>query len=254
MNTNTDSNTTIQPVSNNEALHASQDLAAQVAATEQGMTATENYLFNDYDPKTPISVIGKRTSKLLYKTNPKTHLAAGKNSCVFLPAISGKDVESKLVELSEYLCGYLETVQDKMIRELHATGAASFSPDKVGIDSIISYLASTATVSRLSGDDIKAWFDSNMHDGLVVAFAESMSLDIEDITEEDLGRIEIVVGSYKSKFAMLASGKTVFKEEDIVSLTKAIAVCGLEEDMLGSRFAARLGNMKAKTDDMLLSL
>lgn len=218
------------------------------------LPASADMLFNSYDPKQPVTMEGLRTSKLLYKVNPNTKKALAENSCVFLPAIAAAELEKNLSGLSDYLCNYLETVQDKIIRELHLTGVASVKPEQVSIASIISYLESTTTTSRLSGDDIKAWFDADMKEGLLFAFVESMGLDADNISEEDLQRVEIVVGAYRGKFAMLASGKTVFKVEDIEQLTKALNVCGLADSPLGSRFIARMSNMTAKSEDVLMSL
>jgi hypothetical protein len=219
-----------------------------------GVSVPTELRFEAYDPKSPVEKAGLRSSKLLYKKNPQTGVAAGVNSCVFLPAIAANELEAKLAELSDYLCGYLETVQDRMIRELHATGVETFQPEQVSIDSIISYLASTGTTNRLNAETIHAWFDDELHDSLVVAFAAKQQLDIDTITESDLARIEIVVGAYKHKFGMLASGKTKLNEQDTLALQKALEVTETSDTPLGQRFTNRLANMQSKEVDLLASL
>lgn len=224
-----------------------------------GTTDSHNDIntFRPYEPTLEYPAIkGFRMVKCLYK-KPKTGEAAGENSYIRIEDnISEQAVADFLPKLSPYFVTFLQEQQNALVKEMHKAGKTKVSVDSYSLDSLVSYLEEQGKGNRLNKEKIEAWFNESVYDSLVVAFSEKLGLD-ENLnpSEEELEKLEQIIGVYKNKFASLAGGKTHYRKEEAELLQKALEVSGADETILGSRFNDRLEKMKTvSSDDLLLSL
>jgi hypothetical protein len=212
-----------------------------------------------YDSQLPIAEIaGTRIVKCLYQVS-KTGANAGKkkqeNTYYRLPVkhLTEELIVSRIAELSPYVLGYLQEIEDKEIKAYHAQGGIAVRCESLSIDKIIEALEASEAGARLNKEKIEAWFVAELQDSLAVAFAERLGIS-ESSSEAELEKLEMVLNAYKAKFASLAGGKTYIKEADCIAMIAVIVKADAESSLLGKRFIARLEGMKKKEDDLLLSL
>ena len=249
MNTNANSTEATDTITHTEVA------AATAKAAQAGIDAqTDANTFRPYDSQLgeQPSIAGYRNVKCLYKTNAKTGKVAADNSQIRIDdSITQEAVAAKLGELMPHLITYLQGEEDKIVKKLHLQGMTLLSPKQYGLDSVIAALEAAGTGHRLNKEQIEQWFDAEMLEPLMVAFADKMGVS-EQPTEAEEKKLETVLQVYRSKFGSLASGKTHYREEEVDMLLKSMEVTGAESSLLGGKFVARLTGMKAKSDDNLL--
>ena len=201
------------------------------------------------------SIAGYRNVKCLYKTNAKTGKVAADNSQIRIEDdITEKVITERVAELAPYLIGFLQGEQDKIVKKLHLQGMTLLSPKQYGLDAVVAALEAAGTGHRLNKEQIEQWFNTEMLEPLMVAFADKMGVS-EQPTEAEEKKLETVLQVYRSKFGSLASGKTHYRKEDAESLQKALDITEATSGVLGERFYVRLEKMKTDTvEDLLLSL
>lgn len=198
-----------------------------------------------FDSKISKAFEGQRLAKIGYKTT-KT----GKTSvCVSVPRIGSLDIAT-LKAFEPHLLSLIEQTQDAIIRNLYESGANEVSTEQLSIESVAAFLDSDSRGERLTKEMIGEWFQENLADSLMVAFAEK--LGISEPTVEDDARIGKVVETYKEKFASLSGSKTLYTVEIVEKLEKALSLVETE-DLIGLKLAKKLATMKStpKTADML---
>ncbi len=213
--------------------------------------------FKAYDSQLVIAdIVGTRIIKCLYQKNPKTGNKAQENSYVRIPTkhLTEEYIVSKIAELSPYVLGWMQGIEEQIIREQHKKGALNVYTDGLGMDKLIAHLEESSEGSHLNKDKIDAWFIACVQDELTALFAAKMNLD-ENSSEAELEKLELVLGAYKLKFCSLAGGKAFIKVEDCIAMIAVIKQCEVAtKSLLGIRFIARLEKMQIKKDDNLLSL
>lgn len=220
--------------------------------------STGLYKFQPYDARiAPSTKTGNRLAKALYRAPREgSKEVAKENSYIEIPSLKWSDIEGNLEEWKDYFLGYVEGLQDGIIKERHKSGSTELSATVFSASAVLDQLASSEN-SRLNGDTIKAWFDTVLNDPLVALFSAKLGLD-DNCSDEELQRLAAIVETYKNLFAKLASGKTKFIPAECEKLQKALTLSlgnKLAEDDLGSRFFARLETMKtAKANDLLMEL
>lgn len=219
-----------------------------------------SYTFRPYDSQLAIPVgDGQRLVKCLYKvakTGANAGKAAGINSYITVP--ENHLDESVMVEnaamLAPYMSAYFQGVEDGIIKEHHKNGGKGFGDTFLSLAKILEHLDDAGQGNRLNKEKIEAWFNSDMREPLLVAFADKMGVG-EVPTEAELAKLEQVTAVYRAKFASLASGKTAYRKEEAELMQKALEVTEVLDTNLGARFYGRLEKMKSATsNDLLMSL
>lgn len=212
--------------------------------------------FRPYDSQLPVPDLkGYRTVKVIYRENKATGKKAGETSYIRIPDhITEQAVADRLTDFLPYFVGYLQGQEDEVVKSLHKEGATEIKEGTLTLDSLLEAMASSQTASRLNAERIGEWFKDNMQEALAVAFAEKLGIG-EEPTQADMEKLLAIVGTYEKKLQSLASPKTAYKKEEAELLQKALEVTGARETVVGTRFYARLEDMKTKTaDDLLLAL
>ena len=218
------------------------------------------FTFRAYDSQLPIAVPeGMRVVKCLYKvakTGSNAGKAAGENSYILVSQkhLAEEVITQKIVKLAPYVAAFLQAEEDKVIKEFHKNGGKGFGESWLSLSKILEALDTSGQSSRLNKEKIETWFTAEMQEALVAAFAEKLGVS-EVPTEAELEKLAQITSVYKGKFTSLASGKTMYREEEATLMQKALEVTGADQSVIGSRFNDRLERMKVATpDDLLLSL
>lgn len=209
-----------------------------------------------YDSQLPIAEIaGTRIVKCLYQINKATGKKAAENSYVRIPTkhLTEEIIVDKIIELAPYVLSFLEDKENEIIRNDHKNGILNVFYDSLGLDKIIDKLEADETSSRLTKEKVEAWYESEVAESLTVLFATKMGLD-DNSNEEELLKLEMILGCYKKKFISLASNKVLIKEEDCISMINVIKSCEAEGSLIGRRFIGKLEKMSVKKEDLLFSL
>jgi hypothetical protein len=143
-------------------------------------------------------------------------------------------------------------VQDEVIREACVAGRDSVSTSDIDVASIKQYLVSQAAGDRLTGDSIKEWFDSELADMLLLAFAEKMGIGDEP-TEEQTKKLEQMVNVYRDKLASMAGGRTMYDGVTRSKLEKALQLVDCS-DGIGAKLAGKLKAMSEVSVEEMLGL
>jgi len=219
---------------------------------------TLNHSVVAYDPKATKAFTGQRLSKVTYKTvtDKESPLYGIKrdSKCVSLPLFKAEEVVSQSAALAPYVIEYLQTVQDKIVRERIDAGASSISMAEVSIAGCIEYLDTNNESGRLTKESVASWFNENIADALTVTLADKLGVS-ETPTDAESNKIIAVVEAFKGKISSLAGGKTAYEPKICKSLINALELAPAG-DVLATRFTARLNKMIAdhKNDDELLNL
>ncbi len=211
---------------------------------------TLNHSVVSYDPKSSKAFAGQRLSKVSYKTvSDKESALYGikrESKCVSLPVIEVAEVIGNVSALAPAICEYLQTVQDKIVREKVDAGAASISMNDVGIVGILEWLDSQNGESgRLTKEVVGNWFSENIEESLAVLLAEKLGVS-EIPTDEESKQIMAVVAGFKDKVSSLAGGKTSYEPKLAESLKKCLNLAP-DGDILKCKFMNRLDKMIAES-------
>lgn len=193
----------------------------------------------------------QRLARVGYKSTVKNP-AKYQSVCASVPAITTLD-ETHIERLLPYIVEMLENAQDGIFRSLYESSNGTLealSDDDISIDSCISYLETESSGGRLTKEYLESWFDACMKDNLFVVMAEK--LGFTEITAD----VEITVGkhinAYKSMFASLSGGKTMYQEPQIKGLLRALEVSSVDDDT-SKKLGVRLNGMlnRPKIEELL---
>jgi hypothetical protein len=219
---------------------------------------TLNHSVVTYDPKSSKAFTGQRLSKVTYKTvtNKDDPLFGIKrdSKCVSLPVFAPAEVVAQAAALAPYVVEYLQTVQDKIVRERIDAGAGSISMAEISIAGCIEWLDSNSESGRLTKETVSTWFAETIAEPLAVTLADRLGVSSTP-TDAESTKILAVVEAFKGKVASLAGGKTAYEPKICKSLISALELAPAG-DVLATRFTARLNKMieESKAGEELLSL
>lgn len=211
-----------------------------------------------YDPKASKPFTGQRLSKVTYKTvTDKTSELYGikrESKCVSLPLIPAADIIANVSALAPAITEYLQTIQDKIVRERVDAGAAHITMQEISIAGCIEYLESTSESGRLTKESVAAWFSETIEENLAVVLADKLGVSANP-TDAESAKILAVVDQFKGKISSLAGGKTSYEPKICKSLINALELAPAG-DILATRFTARLNKMieESKAGEDLLAL
>lgn len=219
---------------------------------------TLNHSVVAYDPKSSKAFTGQRLSKVTYKTvtDKESPLYGIKrdSKCVSLPIFKSEEVVAQSAALAPYVIEYLQTVQDKIVRERIDAGATSISMQEISIAGCIEYLDSNSESGRLTKESVAAWFNETIAEPLAVVLADKLGVS-DTPTDAESNKILAVVDAFKGKVAALAGGKTAYEPKVCKSILNALELAP-SGDVLATRFTNRLNKMieEHKADEDLLQL
>jgi hypothetical protein len=205
-----------------------------------------NHSVVKYDPKTSKPFTGQRLAKVTYKTiNDKDNPMYGikrDSQCVSIPMIAVGDIRNNLTALEPHVIEYLQSVQDKIIREKIDAGSKSISTEEISVASMIEWLESNNESGRLTKESVGKWFDESIGEMLAVVLADKLGVSSTP-SDKESAQIMAVVGTFKDKVSSLAGGKTSYEPKMCDSLIKCLELAPAG-DALASRFMVRLNKMK----------
>lgn len=196
---------------------------------------------------------GQRLAQVSYKTiSDKTNPLFGvkrESKCVSVPMITAHEILVNMDALVPSVIEYMQTVQDKIIRNRVDNNAASISAEEISITACIEYLESQDSESgnRLTKESVGAWFAQEIEESLTVLLADKLGVS-DTPSAHELAQIKKVLETFKDKVSSLAGGKTSYEPNLCVQLKKVIALAP-EGDALKSRFNARLDKMIAASKE-----
>jgi hypothetical protein len=219
---------------------------------------TLNHSVVTYDPKSSKAFSGQRLAKVTYKTitNKDDPLCGIKreSKCVSIPVVQSTDVIANVTALAPAICEYLQTVQDKIVRERIDLGAGSIAMEEISIAGCIEWLENNSESGRLTKESVATWFNETISESLAVLLADKLGVS-EVPTDAESAKILAVVDQFKAKISSLAGGKTSYEPKLCKSLLNALELAPAG-DVLATRFSMRLNKMveESKANEDLLSL
>ena len=221
------------------------ELVTAIHSAIRGTDLNGNYLFEAYDPKSPVTTNEKdyRIAKIMYKMNKKTGKIAGSNSCLIIPSMNETNVMNSLGSLMPHFCSYLEAEQDKIIKELHLKKVNFVTKESISLAKIVEFLEAERVSGRINKELIETWFTTNLQDNLIILFADKLGLDVaryEDVTS----KLFMTVQVYKNLFSKLASNTISYQKPEAEKLLQAIEVCEVDgSDLVTIKIKEKLDKM-----------
>lgn len=229
-----------------------------IGETIMSIIDTLNHSVVSYDPKSSKAFHGQRLAKVTYKTvtDKESPLCGIKreSKCVSLPLVAATDVIANVTVLAPAICEYLQTVQDRIVRERIDMGAASIAMDEISIAGCIEWLENNSESGRLTKEVVATWFQDTISESLAVVLADKLGVSAVP-TDAESAKILAVVDQFKAKISSLAGGKTSYEPKICKSLLNALELAPAG-DVLATRFAARLNKLveESKANEDLLAL
>jgi len=202
---------------------------------------------------------GQRLAKVGYKTSKKTP-AKFASVAVSVPQIEVSDVQDNILRLLPYIGTMLENAQDGIIKGLYESASGKcidISDADISVSACIGYLAAEAAGDRLTKEAIESWFDSELSENLFASIAEKLRFVDADgaITEDQEVVVKKHLKVYRTVLSMLAGGKTLLGEKQILNCKSALTLAPNENDAMVTRLNARLTAMeKPKSMEEMLEL
>jgi hypothetical protein len=198
-----------------------------------------------YVKKVSKPLSGQRLALVTYKGIK----AAGKvPRCVSVPRISIDAVLEHLDALKPHILGLVESAQNGLIRELVEAGKDTIQDEDISLEKI---LESMQSGGRLTGDDIKVWFDEAIALDLTIAFAAKLGIEEgEEPTPTQEKKLTQAVNGYRETFAKLAAGAATFSDTQKDQMLRALEFAD-DGDLLAARFKARLSKKVEDKADLL---
>ena len=222
----------------------------------EGVAATTSS-FEAYDPQLTIPAVdGARIVKCLYQVNAKDGTKVQENAYIMIPTahLSIAIVIEQAEVLAPYVLKYLQELEGVEIRGLHKKGAEEIAAGSLSLEAIIEKLEAKEAGSRLNKEAIEVWYDKEVESTVLELFLVKMGIeDVEGITEDEAGRLELVVKAYKLKFVSLASGRSSMKAADCEAMLSLLD--SLEEQgTFTLRIVQRLKAAQGKEEELLAGL
>lgn len=154
--------------------------------------------------------------------------------------------------LAEHINGWFRSMQDEIIREKCVADEAAICDSDIDVSAVKAFLVAQAAGERLTGDLVKEWFDAELADTLLLAFAEKLGIG-DSPTDEQTKKLEQMVNVYRDKFSSMAGGRTVFDAATRGKLGKALELADCSEGV-GAKLAAKLTAMAEVNVEEMLGL
>jgi hypothetical protein len=173
--------------------------------------------------------------------------------CVSLPVL---EFAIEPVELTASVKDYLESQQDVIVRKIidnHFSQNENVTlkeiiipPAFLNVDGLAEFFKLTSTNGKISEEQIKSWFDSNLAEKLEIRLAALPGIN-DDILKKAMFQ-------HKSLLAKLASPKAVISEKMAEQLLKVVTLDPDDFSGVKEALVNKLNGFKAKDEDLLASL
>jgi len=201
----------------------------------------------------------ERLSVLYWKTG-KDGIKKDSKS-VSIPKTVGLTPE-ELQSMVPHVIGMLESVQNKIVRELVESGKNAIGFPEISISECIKYLAESDSDGngnsvRLTKEVINAWFMDSLNDKLMLALSDKLGVG-DNPSNEQCQLIENTTNAFKSKICSLAGGTVKLDVKTAKSVKNAIMLgvgnegIDIENDVIGSKLVARLDKMIMSVNEVNL--
>jgi hypothetical protein len=181
--------------------------------------------------------------------------AEHKSQFVSVPAVSDDEITQNLSALLPMVRTMIQGYREDCARAAFLAGSKEVTSEQVSLIAAISHAEEVSKGSRLTGDDVKAWFAENLEDSLTVEFAKRLGLS-DSPSEAQMKKLEQSLNLFREGFASLASGKTKFEPKkaevfrNLLNLSESAV-----ESAIGSRFDVRLNHMiSGESEDLMSAL
>lgn len=201
-------------------------------------------------------IAGTRTVKFLYQVNKKTGNKVAENSYTRIPTahLTSEVVVENAERLAPYVLAFLQEHEAAMLKEDHRAGIASIYVPSLGLDKIVARMDKLELGGRVTKEMITAWFTAEIQGALSLLFMDKMGTSADEITPEQVAKLESILVAYRTKFETLAGGKASIKPADCVAMSDIVIKCGADSTSLGGRFITRLEKMSTAVEDILETL
>jgi hypothetical protein len=191
---------------------------------------------------------GQRLASFSWKTSKENGIKR-ESKAVSIPKLDETAIAAHLPLLMPHIVVMLEEVQNKIVREMLEANSGLLHLENSAIDmtAIVDYLEDSNESGRLTKESVGSWFDTTIADSLMLALAEKMGIESEQVSDAQAKQIEALVGQFKVKISALAGGQTSYPIKLAQSLQKVIALAP-ENDLLACRFNQRLVKMIQSSD------
>lgn len=197
-----------------------------------------------------VALSGQRLSVVRFKKD-KSGQKARDSQCVSVPMLT-ELTDEQLDSLAPHMYDWLRSVQDEIVREKCVTGADAVVTSDIEPEAIKQWLVQQSQGERLNGEQIKYWFQLELQDLLLLAFAEKLGVG-DQPTAEQTKKLEQMCKVYEDCFAAMAGGRTMFDAVKRDKLIKALSLADCESG-IGQKLLAKLQAMKEISVEEMLGL
>lgn len=192
---------------------------------------------------------GQRLSVVRFKKDKEGNKAKD-SQAVSIPiaALTTDDMSDLLTHINAWFA----SVQDEIIRDACVANKDAVTDEDLTVSAVKQYLTAQAAGERLTGDVIKAWFEAEMYEPMLVAFAEKLQIS-DTPTEEQTKKLETMCNVYRDKFASMAGGRTMFDTATRQKLSRALELVDCTEG-IGQKLSAKLQSMSEVSVEEMLGL
>jgi len=215
--------------------------------------------FMPYDSKaTDIPDINNtRAVKCTYKYAQGTpeHKKTHANSYVLIPTdhINKDIIKENFDKLADYFEEFLWQQQDEIIKKAHKDNESQIFTEYLTLDKLLSHMHNKGLGTRLSGDKIAAWYDSNIKDTIYIMVCNKLGIDSEP-TDAQATKIQLVIKTYLDLFKSCAGSRTHLTEEQRESLKNVINMADQSTSQVGTKILGRLDDMVQGEKDAFMAL
>jgi hypothetical protein len=192
---------------------------------------------------------GQRLSVVRFKKD-KNGNKAKDSQAVSIP-VASLATEDYTV-LATHITDWFKSVQDEIIREKCIGGSSDVSDEEISVSAVNAFLVAQSAGDRLTSEAIKEWFNAELNDPLLVAFADKLGIG-DAPNEEQSKKLEQMCNVYRDKFGSLAGGRTMYDAATRDKLLKALSLIDCSEG-IASKLNAKLTAMKEVNVEELLGL
>ena len=181
--------------------------------------------------------------------------AQHKSQCASVPAITSSQVQENLAALMPHALRMLQDAQNECLRAAFLAGAKEVSSEEVSLTACIAHLDAEAKGSRLTAEDVKAWFAGEVEDHITVVFAQRLGIpETGEASEAQAKRLTQYVNTFREGFATLASSKTRFSPKNAEIYRNLLIGAGADDSLIGSRFSTRLQDMASVSEEDMMKV
>lgn len=191
-----------------------------------------------------------RLSVIRFKTK-KGEENKSPNKCVSIPRII-LDITPSI--LNNALTTAFHEMQDEVIRSAIVDDkATTITEEMISYETVASYMEEKATSQRLSGENVKAWFEACMKEPLTLALANALKLG-DNATPDELAKLEAAVTQHETLIISLASPRSNYNKVLAGQLQRAIATAD-NDGVIKPKLEAKLASfMEDKSVTLALNL